>query len=428
MLPHPTALSSFSFYLGLLATLVSLAANTATAMPPARVVPSPNGPYVGLFNIGDPLNVYDEFTAKSGGAATAPIVFTFHDWNAAGVEAVEPVLQTFNDPLEGEGNASPLQLARRVAEDGGVVAVAWDSVGYFFEHPEYFSGNGQMPITWDDVFSGRYDDYVRTVAREIKDFGGPIMLSPAGEFNSIGYFSFGPEGNQQLIDVDEEDLTRHYGDPTAPDGPERVRDLFRHVIDLFEDEGVENVTWFMYSHSGYLNPDALTELERERIDQIHPRHYYPGDEYIDWIGSSAYIDADDPTLDLAYAVDASLEAFRSITDKPYFVPEFGIVSASEADRSERLRELFLEELPEYPELQALTWADSELFAQFFTLPRLGHVEGELEAWQEAVWASGLYEDGIRTVTVPEPAPLAAALIAGSVIPPWHGRRRISVGR
>ena len=37
-----------------------------------------------------------------------------------------------------------------------------------------------------------------------------------------------------------DDLSKHYGDPTLPDGPERIKDMYTHVIDLFEEEdGVE---------------------------------------------------------------------------------------------------------------------------------------------------------------------------------------------
>ena len=31
--------------------------------------------------------------------------------------------------------------------------------------------------------------------------------------------------------------------PNFPDGPERFRDAYRHIIDLFRKEGVKNITW-----------------------------------------------------------------------------------------------------------------------------------------------------------------------------------------
>lgn len=389
-----------------------------------KVVPSANGVYAGVYNIGDPLNVYEQFTEKSGGRP-APITFTFHDWNGAGVEAAEPVLQTFADPLEGEDSPSPLKLAGRVAEDGGVLAVAWEAIGYFYEHPDYFTGGGTMAIHWQDVLAGRYDNYIRTVAREVKAFGKPIMLSPAGEFNSIGYFSFGPDGNRAVTEFTGADLSRHYGDPNTPDGPERLRDLYRHVVDIFREEHAHNVTWFLYSHSAYMNPADLDEAERERIDSVHPRHYYPGDDYVDWIGSSIYVDADDPGSDLAFAAEASLAAFRSFTDKPFFAPEFGVVSASDADRADRLRRLLIDELAAYPDIRAFAMADGELWAKFFDIPNLGDGDGELHAWQDAILHSGRYADQVETRRVPEPAAAAAPLLLLAASGPRRDRRACS---
>ena len=213
--------------------------------------------------------------------------------------------------------------------------------------------------------------------------------------------------------------------PTRPMGPSAWRDLYRHVIDIFREVGAENVTWFMYSHTAYLNPEDLDPIEIERIDAVHPRHYYPGDDYIDWIGASVYVSADDPERDLAFAIDASLDAFRTFTDKPFFAPEFGIESAPDADRSERMRRLFGEELPNYPDLRAFAMADAELFAQFFDIPRLGHVDAELAAWRETVWESGGYTDEVVTECVPEPSSTAFAvsLVLASLLQgrrPWEG--------
>ena len=371
------------------------------AEPVAKVLPDPARVYAGYYNIGDLAVGYGEITAKSGDNAP-PIVFTFHDWNSAGVEAEVPVLQDFHDPLENEV-LSPLQLAERVAQDGGVLAIAWDAVGYFYEHPDYFTGGGIQSVSWDDIFAGQYDPYIRNVAQQIKAFGEPIMLSPAGEFNSIGFFSFGEDGKQYYTTIDNPaDAYNKYGDPTVPDGPERVRDLYRYVIDIFREEEVRNVTWFMYSHTDYMNPRAIEPEEFQSWEPFHPRHYYPGDDYIDWVGTSAYLSIDDPNRDLENAVKYGIDTFREITNKPFFIPEFGITSEAADNRADRIRTLFLEEMHEFPEIRAFAMADGELWAQFFDIPRLGHHPEELPAWQEAVWESGDYTRDLNISRVPEP--------------------------
>ncbi|MCK5737369.1 MAG: hypothetical protein KAH21_12865, partial [Spirochaetaceae bacterium] len=66
------------------------------------------------------------------------------------------------------------------------------------------------------------------------------------------------------------------GGPT--DGPERFRDAYRHIINLCNENGANNITWFFHI-------DAYSQPNKEwnRME-----NYYPGDEYIDWLGVSIY--------------------------------------------------------------------------------------------------------------------------------------------
>lgn len=74
-----------------------------------------------------------------------------------------------------------------------------------------------------------------------------------------------------------------FGDPTWPDGPEHYRDAYRHIIDIFRQEGATNVTFVFQTNTidgGYL-PGSYWEPFQQM------KHYYPGDDYIDWLGLSA---------------------------------------------------------------------------------------------------------------------------------------------
>jgi hypothetical protein len=72
--------------------------------------------------------------------------------------------------------------------------------------------------------------------------------------------------------------TTDYGDPNLADGPERFRDAYRHIIDLSRQAGATNLTWFFHVDAPGLPYDNWNKIE----------NYYPGDNYIDWIGISAY--------------------------------------------------------------------------------------------------------------------------------------------
>jgi hypothetical protein len=361
------------------------------ATTPAKVVPPTGGVYYGFYSIGDVENGIEEFTVKSGGT-TPPLVFTFHDWNGAGIEATTPVLQTFDDPLEGE-SASPLDLARSLRARGAVLAVAWSAVDYLATHPDYWTDGASNPVEYEEILAGVYDDHIRTCAEQIRAFGTPILLSPYGEFHSTGFTGFGAEANERIVSVD--DPNGHYGSPTVPDGPERVRDVYRYVVDRFREEGVTNVTWFYYSHSAYMNPDALDPDELAWIDAAHPRHYYPGDAYVDWLGCSAYVDAD---TDLAYALDDALAAFAEVApDKPIFVPEFGVLGTPGVSRAEIYRTLFEVDLPARPRVRAFTLADAPLWELAFDIPRLGTTPDELDVWGATVVDADRYIDTISIV-------------------------------
>lgn len=362
-----------------------------------KVVAHPDRVYHGLYNIGDVPEEYAEMTEESLGLNPG-VVFTFHDWNRAGLEAEVPVLGTFNDPMEGD-DRSVLEFAQEIAQDGAVLAIAWDPITYLVEHPEfdYLPGGPNTPITYADVFSGMYDGYIRTCANQVKDFGKPIMLSVTGEYNSVGFVSFGAEGNEYVATVVDGDLTGHYGDPLVPDGPERVRDLYRYVIDIFNEEGVENVTWFMYSQTAYMNRDEFDDGDEITLDALHPRHYYPGDEYIDWLGNSAYVSNDDPVWDLEYAIGVVIGLYREMgVEKPWFLPEFAVMEMGEDSRAKRIAALLLSELPNFPEVKMFAFADGPLFEGYFDIPDLGSGKGELDAWNTALHKSGLFTNRIRS--------------------------------
>ena len=84
----------------------------------------------------------------------------------------------------------------------------------------------------------------------------------------------------------------HYGDPEAnlPDGPERIRDLWKRIRDLFDQEGVTNITWAAQSPSSVGAPAPDHEIVfRDANNWDRMEYYWPGRNYLDWGGVSAYI-------------------------------------------------------------------------------------------------------------------------------------------
>lgn len=348
------------------------------------ILPPVTGAYTGLYSIGSVMEDYRDLAVKTG--SHPALVFTFHDWvSDEEWGSDEPHLRTFTDPLE-SSRTTPLQLAEQLRQDGAVLAVAWAIQCCEWESRWFWYGLRKPTVTVSRLLRGDFDDYIVTVARQLKAYAHPIMLTLFSEFNHQGIMSFGREGGVRLQNADH--LCRLYGDPTWPDGPERIRDAFIHVIELFRQEGVRNVTWFMYAGSHYMNP-----RQEDSSPWLHPKYFYPGDDYIDWVGQSAFFI--DPLLgqtirqkylatSMAESLEPGYEAWGSVTQRPLFLPEFGVLGDGTASRAHIIEEFFDVMLPRLPRVKALTIADFKIAEEYWEVPRLGTFDDEILAWIRGV--------------------------------------------
>lgn len=361
-------------------------------LPAARVslaVPD-RGAYIGLYSIGPILSDQRDYISKTGHGPA--IVFTFHDWvSDEDWNSSSPRLRTFADPLEST-SISPLRLAEELRTQGGVLAVAWAIQCCDWDSTLFWYGFRKPTVTVARLLRGDFDRYITTVARQIRDYHHPIMLTLFSELNYQGMMVFGRQGGERLEDT--EHLCRLYGDPTWPDGPERIRDAFIHVIELFRKEGVQNVTWFMYAGSHYMNPE-----HEDYSPWLHPKFFYPGDEYIDWVGQSAYfIDPRVPPklrqqelrTPITDALAPGYEAWGTVTQRPFFLPEFGILGDGSSSRARVIEEVFQEVLPRFDRVHAVTLAHFQIAQDFYEVPRLGVFPDEEAAWNRAVRESSHY--------------------------------------
>ncbi|WP_457675026.1 heparin lyase I family protein [Thiolapillus sp.] len=126
-------------------------------------------------------------------------------------------------------------------------------------------------FTMDRIIKGDFDAELSRWARDARDDGIPLLVDFGVEVNGR-WFPWNGSWNGG-------GTTDGYGDPDYPDGPEKFRDAYRHIIDLFRREGAHNVTWFFH---------VSMYMEEPPEEWNQPRYYYPGDDYIDWIGVSIY--------------------------------------------------------------------------------------------------------------------------------------------
>lgn len=202
-----------------------------------------------------------------------------------------------------KGRSFPLATLSWIRERGSVPFVRLMlRSGFEQDRPEKTFGLNR-------ILDGELDADLRAWARGAREFGTPLWVEYGTEVNGR-WFPWNGWWNGR-------GGKRGYGDPAVPDGPERFRDAYRHIVQIMRREGAGNLLWVFHVNCGDVPQEPWNRLEA----------YYPGDEWVDCLGVSVY-GAQTPMeeqwpafgelLDPAYARLAALSPA-----KPILLLEFG---------------------------------------------------------------------------------------------------------
>jgi len=179
----------------------------------------------------------------------------------------------------------------------------------------------------EKIINGDFDDLLNQWAIEAKKDNIPLMVDFAVEMNGDW---FGWSGKQNGANS-----KGNYGNPSLYDGPEKYRDAYRHIIDIFRAKEVTHITWFFHP--------TINSTPKEEWNS--PKHYYPGDDYIDWIGISIY-GPFHPKENYWDTFEEILSSnYKSILEisstKPFAILEFGVTDHHPlGDKAEWLENAF----------------------------------------------------------------------------------------
>lgn len=176
-------------------------------------------------------------------------------------------------------------------------------------------------FTLDAILKGAFDDDFKAWGAAAREFGSPLIVEFGPEMNGRWY-----PWNAYWYGGEE---TTGYGDPALPDGPEKFRDAYRHIINKMHTAGARNILWVFHVNYNDWPNEAWNRFE----------NYYPGDGYIDWLAVSIY-GAQQPAGTQWPEFSELMEpAYRRLEKlsrtKPVIVAEFG-VSASSTGGSQAL--------------------------------------------------------------------------------------------
>ena len=182
------------------------------------------------------------------------------------------------------------------------------------------------------IAAGDFDRDFQAWARAAKAFGSPLLVEYGVEVN--GYW-FPWNG-------------KHNG---GSKGPELFRKAYRHIIEVMRDEKADNIKWVFH----------VDVDDNPRKDWNRFENYYPGSQYIDWIGFSAY-GAQTPTSDewpnFRELVDPIYHRLKSLAaGKPIMVLEFGVTAGHpKVDQAQWAKAALTDLLSgRWPEIQGFSW-------------------------------------------------------------------------
>lgn len=221
-------------------------------------------------------------------------------------------------------------------------------------------GKNQRKYSLQKIVRGRYDAYIRDWARGAAAWDEPLYLRFAHEMNADFYpWGLGVNGN------------------TAAD----YVAAWRHIHDIFVQEGAYNVRWVWSPLADVPTSRAV----RERL--------YPGDDYVDWLALDGYNwGTEGPVLaewrTVSEIFGPSYDRLTGISDKPVMIAEIASAGAG-GDVGAWIEEGLLEDVPSrLLRVRAVVWFSSDKVMDW----RVNSTPESLEAYR-AVAAYCVYRGG-----------------------------------
>lgn len=203
------------------------------------------------------------------------------------------------------------------------------------------------------IIDGEHDEYIQTWAEGIAGMDLPMFLRWGHEMNGDWYRWSGSQNGGGQLDG--------FGDPIVPDGPERFVAAYRHIYDIFQAAGAENVLWVWCPNA----PFAVMETSYGSTlgGWNSAKNYYPGDDYVDWIcfdgynfGTSAFgqqFNSQWLTFDDIYADSyAQLQAINP--SKPIMIGEYASTEEG-GDKAAWILDAYDKIQQDYPQIRAVVW-------------------------------------------------------------------------
>lgn len=293
--------------------------------------------------------------------STTASAFTFPtpDWGALLAEKTQMVSETdFELYVEGTAESAPYYGARLEPRGGTYFGMIAEN-SHFLPNVSSYLTYFDMDIRQTDMYYPsnniiRAGDAVVTIGYTVNSLGNvdyntiKTALDTLASYNKPMFIRFANEMNVS----------------TLGDDPDLYIEVFRRVADMVHQYPNFAVVW---------SPNDMGALDRPF------EYFYPGDEYVDWIGVSSYMkkyfqgkqDTADKdaryfmTGDYAWATNAVKPIIKFMQDnninKPLMISEGGVATENkygedlEAWATPRLRNMYYNTIMKYPQIKLINY-------------------------------------------------------------------------
>jgi hypothetical protein len=233
---------------------------------------------------------------------------------------------------DGESAFSKIGLYDAFNNGNSVPVISWQAqTGWGMTDPGYTG------INTHTINSGSLDGYIHQYARDVKAYGKPLFVNPiCKEVNGSWNRNCSPNA-----------------DPTLTKAA--FISAQRRIVDIFRQEGVTNVAW-VWTVNSFPAPPAQWGIDTDFAS------YYPGDDYVDWIGIDHYdygslTNASTDPMNVAQYLDPEYN-FAVTHAKPVMIPEFGVRhsgSSLTAAQQQMWLGLMFDYLDSHPKIKAVLY-------------------------------------------------------------------------
>ena len=187
------------------------------------------------------------------------------------------------------------------------------------------SGQGNMVY---DVLDGEYDSFLKNYAKTVSDFDHPVLFRLGNEMNGdwCPYSSYNTSKDTEIF-----------------------KEFYRYVHKIFDDAGADNVIWVW-------NPNGKSFPDFKWNDAAM---YYPGNEYVDVIGLTAYNTgtyySGENWTEFAALYDPVYAEYTRLYKQPMMITEFASSSVG-GDKDQWIRNMFAH-IGNYDKVKVAIWWD-----------------------------------------------------------------------